>query len=277
MKLLLFCWKEDKAGLNMYKNLMSDFDFQEIDKTFDGNKVFKCEKNKNEFLLAQTETFFYENWKEYNDLVNNSFPDIDVVVSLVFHKGTSSSILTLHSLGNLQKKEISPAPARVMKSLVKNFAEQKEKFKLDDFEVMQEVTHGYALEFNKPIIDFEIGSIESDHTNQVAGKAMVHALMDLQVNINWPVAIGIGGLHYATKFVKVQTESKLAIGHILATSLLPKLNKELLQKLIKNTQEEVKYLVMVKKEKGEYKSLTKKLAKELGLEFVTIGLACQMK
>lgn len=275
MKLLLFCWKKDKAGLNIYNNLMKNFDFQETEKEFDGNKVFKSEKNGNEFLLTQTESFFYENWKEYNDLVNNLFADVDVVVSLVYHKGVSGSILTLHSLGNFDKNEISPAPAELMKSLIRYLHIEKEKLGLENFEVMQEVTHGYSIEFDKPIIDFEIGSNESDHTNDLAGKVLAFALMNLKIDNTWEAAIGLGGLHYATKFVKVQLQSKIAIGHIIPTSLLPKINKELLQNLIKKTSGEIKYLVMVKKEKGEYKQLSRKLAEELNLEFVTDGLACQ--
>lgn len=277
MKLLMYAWKDDKAGMNIYNNLMKHFEFKEIDKEFDGNKVFKCEKDGNEFFLTLTEELFYKKAEEYNDLVNNTFPEVDVVIAIIWHAGKSGPLLSVHPVGEVNKENFVTAPAKLMKSLLKNYAEQKELLGLEEFEVCMEATHSsYPIKFDKPLIDFEIGSLEKEHTNELAGKAAAFALMSLSLE-DWPVGIALGGLHYATKFTKVQLESKIAIGHIVTNLELDKLSKEFLEKIIEKTKEEVKYLVMVKKEKGEHKQLARKLAEDLGLEFVTDGLACQTK
>ncbi len=276
MKLLLFCWKQDKAGMNMYNNLMRHFNFAEVNKLFDGNKIYKCEKDGKTYYLTQTETFFYESWKEYNDLVNNNFSEVDFVVSLVYHKGVSGPLLTLHALGNFTEKGVSSAPAKLMKGLLLSLKEQKERLKLENFEVMQEVTHGYPVAFDKPVIDFEIGTNDEDHTNEIAGKAATFALMNFKIDENWKAAIGFGGLHYASKFLEVNLKTNVAVGHIFASNVLEKFDKEMLQLAIKKTKEKVEFLVLDKKEKGPYKQLARIFAEELGLKCINEGELLQV-
>jgi D-aminoacyl-tRNA deacylase len=82
-----------------------------------------------------------------------------------------------------------------------------------DFEVTFEVTHhGPYLE--TPTLFIEIGSSEETWGHRGAAEAIARTLQAAEVTEH-PVAMGIGGGHYAPRFTETSLTRKVSFGHML--------------------------------------------------------------
>jgi D-aminoacyl-tRNA deacylase len=287
MEIVVFFSEPDLASQNIWTNIQRYFDIEKTSILFDEKPVYKYPDSKgNIYWLCRTKDFVYSNGAYYSQLTEKLFPKAGLAVMAGFHTGHPPlPILTVHSIGNptaqstkyVSAYTLAYTSARAVKNAILYLKKYMEEFGLKGFEVMQEVTHGSPVEFKIPIIDFEIGSTEKEYKNELAGKVLAHALFHLSDPTNIIPAIGIGGLHYATKFRDVNLYSKIAVGHIFATFVLHDFKEEIFKQAIEKTIEKVEAVVIDKKEKGEYKQFAKELAKKYALKAYSHGEAQEIR
>lgn len=282
-EIVCFFCKDDLVSQNVWKQINKDFTITESNTVFDGKKVSRYENENTIYWLAHTENFIYKNGKYYAELTEKIFSNATKSIIVGFHSGKSGAILTVHSIGEPSKtdgpytpgQEFAYTSAKLLKNTVINFDKYMSEFELQGFEVTMEVTHGSPVDFKIPIIDFEIGSTDIEYNNEIAGKVLAHSLFHINDEIDFIPAIGIGGLHYASKFARVNIMGKYGVGHIFPSIKLNDLNVEIVRKAVDLTIEEVKAIIIDKKERGIYKQLSRSIGEELGLEVITHGLAMQ--
>ncbi len=143
---------------------------------------------------------------------------IEEVVFLSRHKSASGKpSLTVHPIGNWGKADhggrdgtLVPAAPHLMTSLLRQL--KKEASGLD-FDVTFEVTHHGPL-LGTPTLFIEIGSSEATWGDRTAAQAIARSLVHVEVS-DHPVALGIGGGHYAPRFTESCLAKKVDFGHML--------------------------------------------------------------
>lgn len=283
-QVLCFFCKKDLASQTVLASINQDFEISEASVRFDGEKTLKHETTNTIFWLASTQEYVYSNGKYYAELAVKTFPNSKLAIIVGFHEGQSGAILTTHSIGNPSgqdarytlKYNLAMTSCRAIKNIIKGFKKYRDEYNLQEFAVMQEATHGSPVDFNIPLLDFEIGSTGKEYENAIAGKVLAHTLFQIDTQMNLVPAIGFGGLHYAEKFMEANLLGKYGVGHIFPSSSLPDFNRDVLALAIRKTTEGVKALIIDKKEKGVYKDIARGFAEELGLEILTHKQACQL-
>jgi len=268
---IIMTTKIDLASMNIKEKLIEKFKFKECGYTFDGNPVYQL---KDVMILTTNQEMIY-----YDYLDKEIEKQLSIKPEIIIFASRHSSkqklpALTTHVTGNWNKsmyggKDYSLAMAQpsAMKLALLKMSE------LNDlgWTVCYEATHHGPSELNIPSLFIEIGSSEEEWVNERAGEILAETIMHVINNyqkINFKVAIGIGGGHYAPKQTKVALNSELAFSHIAAKYAHP-VSREMLLKAIERTAEKVEAIyVDWKGSKGETRQLARSLAEELGLEFI---------
>lgn len=183
--------------------------------------------------------------------------------------------LCVHVPGNFKEnkvggrvRELNWAMPSFMKSAVRFLEKNKLKdFKLKDFEVELEATHhGPYLE--KPVMFIEIGSSEEEWANKKAGKLIAEAILEIVKNKKkFKSCIVLGGGHYNKVGKKLMLNSEYAVGHICPKYQLENLDVELLNQMIKRSDEKVELIVLDWKGLKE-KEKIKKLLEKVKIKYV---------
>jgi D-aminoacyl-tRNA deacylase len=142
----------------------------------------------------------------------------DTMVFLSRHRAESRiPTLTVHPIGNFGKADyggregtLVPAAPDLMTSLLRTLTREAKGL---PFQVGLEVTHhGPYLE--TPTLFIEIGSSEDTWGNEDAARAVAHALLNVEV-LEAPIAVGVGGGHYAPRFTEASLGKKVSFGHMI--------------------------------------------------------------
>ncbi len=143
---------------------------------------------------------------------------VDEVVFLSKHRAASGRpSLTVHPIGNWngaefggRERTLTPAAPDLMTSLLRRVKKEAEGLPHD---VVFEVTHHGPL-LSRPTLFVEIGSDEQCWEDKEAAAVLARSLLDVTVESN-PIAIGIGGGHYAPRFSEVALSRRISFGHML--------------------------------------------------------------
>ena len=224
----------------------------------------------------------------FMDYLDEVFPSAKFYVFLSKHSATSGiRSLTAHHTGNPTASatvggrpyELSIAYPVLTYNFIRGLNEVSKARALQGFEVVYEVTHHGPTSLNKPLSFIEIGSSDSEwrlkEAHEVVGEVVLNALKALEHMECVPVA-GFGGPHYAEKFTRLALQENLCFGHIIPRYALKELRSvpERLESIIaqavtKSMPKPAKVLVM-KKVGSLARDAIKRVAEELGLEFVII-------
>lgn len=210
---LLVCSLEDNASVNIRDRVLA------LD---NWTKQGEMEGSPVHFLgdMALVTVPRLHLWNDDIDKVAASALGISVeeVVFLSRHKAASGKrSLTVHPIGNWGRAgyggrdaTVVPSAPHLMSSLLRQL--KKEAAGLD-FDITFEVTHhGPYLE--TPTLFIEIGSSEATWGDLDAAQAIARSLMNVEVSA-YPVAMGIGGGHYAPRFTESSLLKKIDFGHML--------------------------------------------------------------
>ncbi len=210
---LIICSTEDEASVNIANALRSLTEWTE-EGEFGGRPVLRHSDLR---LLLTDELHIHA---EGIDLAAERVlgRKVDEVVFLSRHRAASGRpSLTVHPIGNWGKAEyggrertLTPASPHLMTSLLRKMRAEAANLPYD---VVFEVTHHGPL-LSRPTLFMEIGSDESSWGNKDAAAALAASLLKVQVEEN-PVAIGIGGGHYAPRFSEVSLTRRISFGHML--------------------------------------------------------------
>ncbi len=261
----------DPASMNIMGKLVENFGFVETGGVFDGNPVYS--RGDTVILTTNNEMIYYDSLDEEIEKQLGFRPEIIAFASR--HSSRQKlPALTTHVTGNWGKamyggrdESLAIAEPVAMKLALLKMNE------LNDlgWTVCYEATHHGPTEVNVPGFFIEIGSSEEEWVNERAGEIIAETIVYVLKNYeraDFPVAVGIGGGHYAPKQTKRALETEIAFGHIVPKYAHP-LGREMLLKAIERTSRGVDTIyVDWKGSKGETRQLARNLAEELGLEFI---------
>ncbi|MEM3725407.1 MAG: D-aminoacyl-tRNA deacylase [Candidatus Bathyarchaeia archaeon] len=261
---------KDIASLNISKQILNNYHFEDATKNFQGNKVYEAKLFGKEIKLAILDE---EPVNAQN--ITNLFQKIDLIIFVSRHSSLSGTpTLSVHTPGNLGEaelgglpKNVSISPATAMKECLKAMARLKNEMHLD-YEVSYECTH-HGPSLDVPTMFAELGSSPKQWSDQKAAEAVAHATMEAVSNfgkIEARAALGIGGPHYNMKFTKMALESDVAFGHIIPKYAVPYIDEEIVRQCVKKTLEKVEFAILDWKGiKGEHKTGLIKMLENIGL------------
>jgi D-aminoacyl-tRNA deacylase len=92
------------------------------------------------------------------------------------------------------------------------------------FQVSFETTH-HGPTLKKPTLFIEIGSDKTNWENQRAAQVLAKTLLEVDVH-EYPIAIGIGGGHYAPRFTEIALSKKISFGHLFPNYAMEGMTEE---------------------------------------------------
>jgi len=263
--------KVDLASMNILNRLVEDYGFSETEMAFDGNSVYQ---NGDTLILTANEEMIY--YDGLDGAIQSQLGFVPEIIAFASRHSSKTKLpaLTVHVTGNWgqamyggKDKHLAIAEPGAMKLALLKMDE------LNDlgWTVCYEATHHGPSEIGVPSFFIEIGSSEEEWRNERAGEILaetiVHVLENYK-NARFPVALGVGGGHYAPKQTKRALETDLAFTHIAPKYTHP-VEKDMFLQAIEKTNGKVDAVyVDWKGSKGETRQLARALAEELGLEFI---------
>lgn len=242
-KFLIVASKKDLAGVNITTRLSQ----------FRGNPLLAGMKKiaGYDFYLVEDEIIETENLDL--DKINR----YDFIIFASRHSSSSpesQKTLSVHAPGNFRNAEhggqagkVCPTSAIFQKQIFEKLKKTAKEHSLDkEYSVTMEVTHHGPL-INKPCLFIEIGPRESEWTDRraafVIAKTIDEAIKEYHENPYNEVAVAIGGPHYCPSFNKIQSNSNVAISHIISKNVFP-LTREMVEEAIQKTDEEVDFILL---------------------------------
>jgi len=204
--------------------------------------------------------------------------EVELVVYANKHRSSANmATLSVHVSGNWDKAEYGGEPRKLsvaspmhIKAALKFLARLREEYSLSGFTVAQEQTH-HGPTVDVPSMFIEIGSSEKEWRNEVAGRIVAEAILELAAHrpekcVN---AVGFGGGHYAPKFTEVNLSSHVGVGHIASKYYTGVIDESLLQQAIEKTLGGVDlFMLDWKGMKGEERGKIIRFAESKGIKIL---------
>lgn len=227
-------------------------------------------------IAAECEEIGNIHYIEEDIIHAKELPEADAYVFLSRHKSESEKpTLSAHFPGNFGEDTSHGGNAKELgftfPSFQKLFVKELSKFDVGKYQIVLEATHHGPTHFKKPVMFVEIGSKEEQWKEKEPAKQIAKALQNAinTENVKFKTAIAFGGTHYPEKFTKMLVEGDYAIGHILPKYQSKNFNEKILDQMIENSIEKIKYCIIDAKGMNK-KSEIAELAKNKGLEVVKV-------
>jgi D-aminoacyl-tRNA deacylase len=200
---LILTSKEDEASMNILDKLLKKKDWETLG-NFEGNPCYV----HGDLVIVTINTYhlYYDNI----DLVVKKklalSPEVIIVASK--HRSESGmSTLSVHPIGNYSKAEFGgkerqlvPSCPGMMTNALRILSRKAKDANLD-YQVSFEVTH-HGPYLGTPTFFIEIGSLEPQWRDEKAAEVIAETILETE-NADYPVALGIGGGHYAPRLTDV--------------------------------------------------------------------------
>ena len=258
----------DIASMNILHHLLKLRRWKECG-NFGGHEVYE----NGDFLIVtiDEEHLFYDNIDA--KVKENIHKEVDAVIYASRHKSAANlRTLSVHPIGNYSQAEygglsyelVLTAPHLMTQAL--RFL--KENSKELEYNVCFEATH-HGPFLKTPTFFIEIGSDESAWNDEKAADVIAKTILSLSIEkADHPVAIGVGGGHYAPRMTDVALRNKISFGHIIPTYALDNINEDMIQKAIDRTpQAKIVYFHRKAMKKAQYHKF-KELFESKGLKAV---------
>ncbi|MFW6220149.1 MAG: D-aminoacyl-tRNA deacylase [Nanoarchaeota archaeon] len=289
--------KKDPAGINIFNNLISNFNFKKITmdlKIKNINKIKKYENidiNYNDLLID--EIYVYNNLTLILTNKESIFCDyldyffgFDVFIFATKHKAIkNNSCFCVHTPGNFNKADYGGIDYFIGYSAIDEIAfafKYLEKINnLPKFNQTLECTHHGPIIYKSSMF-IEVGSTELEWENKKAGLIIAKTIIKMTSitynNFEKQILFGIGGPHYCNNFNKLLDFDKYLIGHVCPKYNLEFLNEELILQGIQksnyfeNNQKNKQILVAVDfKGLGKFKEKIINMLEKLNLNYEKIA------
>lgn len=230
---LIIISKNDTASLNISRNLLGLANWTK-EGEFLENPVFR----KDEFLMATIDDEHLHHNNVDKEFHESAGIEPEIVIFASRHRSESGlRSLTVHTPGNFSTAELGGKSEELVQSCPLHITSALRNLSLSgkelDHKISFEATHhGPYLE--TPAFYIEIGSDESCWVEEAAGKAIAEAILAIKPE-DEPIAVGVGGGHYAPRMTDVALESKLSFGHIVPSYALENIKERMLRKAIEKT------------------------------------------
>ncbi|NWF87275.1 hypothetical protein HXY32_05650 [Candidatus Bathyarchaeota archaeon] len=246
--ILLVASNKDVASHNIAKQILSHYQFEKQQETFQENPIYEAALDdkitklvtlKDESVHAQT--------------IADSFTNLELIIFISRHSSISGTpTLSVHTPGNLDEaklgglpRTVSISPANAMRDALKAMIRLKSKMQLN-YEVSYECTH-HGPSLNVPTMFAELGSSPKQWNDLKAAEVVAHAAIETILKLGKSQAktvLGIGGPHYNEKFTRLALKNETAFGHIIPKYAIPHVDLEILRQCIKKTLEKVESIVL---------------------------------
>lgn len=287
--LYFFCVKEPwhYVGRDVFERAMELYDLKETDISVDGYHVMEYRDPKGNifYFMRQNALVSYE-FDRFLPILKQYFSNIDFAGEVNWHGGEKAPdrVLTVHSIGDVEKGYFSPAVPLIMRNLLYSMEEHRLGSGMDDFTVTTEATHwtgsikggdpSLIPEYPVPLLDIEIGSVLETWENPLAVDVLARSLVEVfdreeeLVNI-----LCVGGTHFADCFANAAKafDHPLGISHILPNQWLVSGGYETedgLKKMkdcVSTIPGGIKAVFYHEGIKGPYRQTCRDLATELGI------------
>jgi D-tyrosyl-tRNA(Tyr) deacylase len=236
--LYFFCMKEPYhyVGRDVFYKISDMLELEETDLAVDGYSVMRYRDDKgNLFYFMRQDALVSYEFKRFLPILKDNFSDFDIAGEVNWHEGNNAPdrVLTVHSIGDVEKGYFSPAAPRLMKNLLVSLEKHRTLLGLEDYTVTTEGTHWTGSikggdpsdipQFPVPMVDIEIGSTPESWENELALETIAGALVEVFDNEDELVNIlCAGGTHFADCFARpaLDTEYPFGVSHILPNQWL---------------------------------------------------------
>ncbi len=241
---------EDPASVNIRERLLEIYDWDlQHELKFEDNDVYKF-SNKALMVTINKYHLFYDNIDQrlVKSLGNQGFSfTADVIMFASKHRSSSGmKTLSVHPIGNYNKAEYGGKPNELVPSaphamtmayrILNKIALERQV----EYSVSFEATH-HGPYLDTPSFFIEIGSEETAWVDKNAGEVIAKTIFDL-INLDlevqckdYPVAIGIGGGHYAPRHSDLARKKQISIGHIIPTYAMGDIPEKMFLRAIEQT------------------------------------------
>jgi len=228
-----FCVKEPfhHVACSVFERLKEELPLEGTSMEIDGYPVLQYEDAcGDQFLFCRQKALISYEFQRYLPTLREYFIDADVAAEVNWHEGDRAPdrILTVHTIGDVERGIFSPADSRFVKGLVTVLERERLKANLEEFSVMTEGTHWTGSckgqdpellkEFPVPLMDIEIGSTPSSWNHREAISILARGLLGI---FSWEAplvnVLCVGGVHFERAFSNVAVDPNMHIGisHIL--------------------------------------------------------------
>jgi D-aminoacyl-tRNA deacylase len=213
MSRLLVCSEPDLPSVNMKEALLSFHGWEDMGD--DGVNSYICHGD----TVMVTIPDIHVRHEDLDKEVERFGVKIDEIIVMSKHSAKSGRpALTAHPIGNYHDNlyggranaVVRPAPALMTDALRRIVASND----MPDTQTCFEVTH-HGPWMEKPTFFIEVGSEQTHWENKHAAEILAHVIEDLDPHDEYPVAVGMGGGHYAPRFTEVALKYKVNFGHML--------------------------------------------------------------
>ncbi len=264
-RIMLVSSNEDMASRNIRSHLLEMEEWREDGKMF-GNPVWISDGHpKVRYTLVAINDLHVRHENLDSELKAAGF-SFESIIVLSRHRAASGiATLTVHPIGNWHDAQaggrdntLVPASPNLMSEALRlinrNAGDLRDTFKIS----MEATHHGPYME--TPTFFIEIGSDESMWPHREAGRVLAKTVLDLRerIDVRYPIAIGVGGGHYAPRMSDIILSRKVSVGHVLPTYALENLKEEMFQKAIDASGAEMVYFHRKAIKKELYRELTER-------------------
>lgn len=230
---VLVASEADEASVNQRSALLALAPWKEV-RPFERSPAYRREDT---VLVSIREHHLYRDDLD-RDLAAFLAEPVELVVYLSKHRSESRMpSLTVHPVGNPGKAELGGRPETLVPSAPRWMTAALRRLWREASDLPYQVTfeathHGPYLE--TPTFYIEQGSTEREWGDVDASKAIARTLLDLEP-VEAPVAVGVGGGHYAPRHTDLVMARRIAFGHLIPSLALEGLSDEVLGQAIART------------------------------------------
>jgi len=273
---LLVASTEDLASMGIKKALMASLAWDEKG-TFEGHPTLNTTEGTGATLVTINKHHLDVDDIDKTVSAALRIPAPSTVVYLSRHRSESGlRTLTVHPIGCYGKADyggkegtlVPSAPGPMTHAL--RLIHERTKARELDFKVSFETTHhGPYLE--TPTFYIEIGSEEKAWAEVPPAEVLASVVLDVikaAPDDKDPVAIGVGGGHYAPRFTDLARKKRISFGHMVPGYALEKATEEALAQAYKKTPRVSLVYFHRKALKGAEYDRLKTIFESMGLETV---------
>jgi D-aminoacyl-tRNA deacylase len=230
-KINILCSSADKASRNIEDKLISLRQWKSVDISKSWEGLSRVLENKSHRIIEIEQHHIYQD--KIDEKMKLHGYDTDLIIVASKHKSSDGrTVLTAHFTGNVKNADFggrtfelsTPAPF-VMCSILRNMQRLADG---TGFEVNMESTHHGPTDISTPMVYAEIGSGEEQWSDSRAAEIVAKAILEAHPEKK-PVAIGIGGGHYASRQTKLLLEENITFGHNFPNHQLGDIDTDLIQ------------------------------------------------
>ncbi|MBW3582006.1 MAG: hypothetical protein KY455_02810 [Euryarchaeota archaeon] len=221
----------DTASANIVRHVRERLRFEPMGEELDGRPIERVVGGLPEgsppVYLARIEGWHIEREGLGEAVVDALGMPVEALVVASRHRAASGvASFTAHPVGNPgasadaggEPGRCAPAHPHLLSAAYRNLRDSCRGSGLPHTVTLEATHHGPLT--SVPVVFFEIGSSEEHYDDPRAGVVAAEAAVRTLGHVaepDVPVVMGIGGGHYAPRFVALLDETRVSVGHVLAS------------------------------------------------------------